>query len=322
MRKIKRYILKKLGIIRLREQLDNEQIKIKELEKRNKQLMNVNLEMMHRINDLEKLALMHWGSLNESERTPRIIVSLTSFPARIEHVTEVLKRMLIQTVKPDEVVLWLSKEQFPERELELPNRLLEMKKYGVKIEWCDGDMKAYKKFLPALKRYPDDLIIIIDDDLIYPVDLVERLYHTHKCFPKAIIASRVHEIGIDKDGKIAPYGTWKKQCGHDTNVVKQDWFFTGGAGTLLPPHIFGEEMFETDVILDLCPWADDIWLNINAAMQKVPIINVAANNILTRIDGTQEICLQKINIEKNDIQLKNVITHYREKLIGTVYENI
>ena len=50
MRKIKRYILKKLGIVRLREQLDNEQIKIKELEKRNKHLMNVNSEMIHRIN--------------------------------------------------------------------------------------------------------------------------------------------------------------------------------------------------------------------------------------------------------------------------------
>ena len=40
------------------------------------------------------------------------------------------------------------------------------------------------------------------------------------------------------------YGTWKKQCGHDTNMVKQNWFFTGGAGTLLPPHIFGEEMYD------------------------------------------------------------------------------
>lgn len=350
---MKRYILKKLGILSIQEKLDNCQTEIQDLKKsvdllenrlddlekrfeayihpvwdgnefvrRIKLLQHNRDEMKQRIQNLEKTLFANSRELNSIERNPRIVVSMTSFPARIGAVGSVIDQMLLQTVKPDEVVLWLSKEQFPEREKELPENLLEYKKYGVKIEWCDGDIKAYKKFIPALKKYPDDLIIIIDDDLIYPIDLVEKLYEAHKQFPESIIASRVHEIGIDENGKIAKYRKWKKQIGQDTYKVRDDWFFTGGAGTLLPPHVFGAEIFNEETILELCPWADDIWLNIHAAMNHVPIVNIAANNKLARIDVTQEECLQDINQQKNDIQLKNLAVYYKEQLAGTIYEKM
>lgn len=322
MRKIKDFILNKLGILKLREQNSSTQKKIKDLESRNRNLINQNEELIHRVRDLEKLIFEPRMGLNEEKRTPRIVVSLTSFPARINYVYEVLERMLIQTLKPDEIVLWLSKEQFPERENELPENLLAMRKYGIKIEWCDGDIKAYKKFIPTLKKYPDDLVVMLDDDLIYHVDLLETLYQAHKDFPNAIIASRCHEIAIDAEGKLASYKKWKKQCGYDTYKIRDDWFFTGGAGTLLPPHIFGEELFDIDSIQELCPWADDVWLNLNAAINRVPIVNTAAYNRLTRIEGTQENRLQDINLEQNDIQLKKVILHFKEKLAGTIYDKI
>ena len=93
---------------------------------------------------------------------------------------------------------------------------------------------------------------------------------------------------------------------------------------MFPPHIFGKEMFELDVIQQLCPWADDIWLNIQAAMNHVPIVNISTNAVLRRIEGTQEVCLEHINIQQqqNDVQLKNVVMHYREKLAGTIYEKM
>lgn len=296
--------------------------KIKRLERESNLMRDNRDELMQRAANLEKVVLMEKRGLNEEKKSPRIIVSLTSFPARIEAVSKVIEQMLYQTVKPDEVILWLSKEQFPEKESQLPENLLELKKFGAKIEWCDGDIKAYKKFLPALKKYPEDLLITIDDDLVYPIDLLEKLYDAHKRFPNAIIASRVHEIGIDENGKISSYRDWKKQIGTDTYKVREDWFFTGGAGTLLPPHIFGEEIFNEEIIQELCPWADDIWLNIHAAMNRVPIVNIASNNKLARIESTQAVCLQTINLEKNDIQLKNLASHYREQLTGTIYEKM
>lgn len=297
--------------------------KIKRLE-RDANLMRDNRdELMQRVANLEKMVLMQMRGLNQEKRNSRIIVSVTSFPARIETTGAVIEQMLYQTVKPDEVILWLSKEQFPEREGQLPPKLLELRdKFGVKICWCDGDMKAYKKFLPALKEYPEDFLIIIDDDLLYPIDLIEKLMDAHEKFPNSIIASRVHKIGVDENGKLLSYRKWKKQIAEDTFEIKEDWFFTGGAGTLFPPHIFGEELFDEKVILELCPFADDIWLNIHAAINKVSIVNIAANNKLARIADTQEICLQTVNLEQNDVQLKNLTSYYRNQLKGTIYEKM
>lgn len=297
--------------------------KIKRLE-RDANLMRDNRdELMQRVSNLEKMVLMQKRGLNQEKRNSKIIVSMTSFPARIETTGAVIEQMLYQTVKPDEVILWLSKEQFPERENQLPKRLLELRdKFGVKIGWCDGDLKAYKKFLPALKEYPEDLLIIIDDDLLYPIDLVEKLVDAHEKFPNAIIASRVHKISTDENGKVLSYKEWKKQIGDHTLEIKEDWFFTGGAGTLLPPHIFGEEIFNKKIIQELCSFADDIWLNIHAAINKVSIVNIAANNKLARIASTQDVCLQAVNLEQNDVQLKNLTSYYRDQLKGTIYEKM
>ena len=297
--------------------------KVKRLE-RDANLMRDNRdELMQRTANLEKAVLMERRGLNQEQRSQKVIVSLTSFPARINTVGIVIQQMLYQTVKPDEIVLWLSKEQFPEREKQLPKDLLELKdKFDVKIGWCDGDVKAYKKFLPSLKEYPEDLVIIIDDDLLYPIDLIEKLLNAHKDFPSAIIASRVHKIGIGENGKILSYKEWKKQIGEYIYEIKEDWFFTGGAGTLLPPHAFGEELFNEKIIQELCPLADDIWLNIHAAINRVSIVNTAANNKLARIASTQEVCLQTANLEQNDVQLRNLTSHYCDQLKGTIYEKM
>lgn len=52
----------------------------------------------------------------------KIVVSLTSFPARIKKVHIVIESLLNQTIKPDKIILWLSKEQF-EHYYVLPSKL-------------------------------------------------------------------------------------------------------------------------------------------------------------------------------------------------------
>lgn len=276
----------------------------------------------NRITYLEKLLYGPEMSLNEEKRDPQVIVSLTSFPQRVIYVPVVVERMLMQTMKPDQIVLWLSKDQFPNREGDLPEEVLELQNYGMKIEWCDGDIKAYKKILPALKEYPEDLIIIIDDDLIYDLDFIEKLYKGHLMYPEAIIASRVHKIKLNKEGEMLPYEQWGKEADFDIYGIRDDWFFTGGAGTLFPPHIFNEEIFHQEVIQNLCPYADDIWLNIQAAACHVPIVNAASNRYLTYIDGSQEIRLVDINLTKNDEQLRSLALYYKEELKDSIYSKV
>lgn len=278
------------------------------------------IKQQDQISNLEKYIFLNERGLSPNERTPRIIVSLTSYPARIGVVPIVLERLLVQTVRPDKIVLWLSKEQFPMREKELPDDLLAMRDHGVEICWCDGDMKAYKKVLPALREYPDDLIVLVDDDLIYKVDFIEKLYHAYLEHPSSIIASRVHKIEHDDNGSLLPYAEWKMECDFGKNIERRDWFFTSGAGTLIPARVFSEDIFDEQVIKELCPYADDIWLNIHTAIHGITIVNIASNHKLTYVEGTQEECLWCVNKNKNDEQLKNLMEHYKNELLGTIYE--
>ena len=62
------------------------------------------------------------------------------------------------------VILWLSKEQFPDRSF-IPNSLLSLEKRGLIIELCEGDLRSHKKYYYALRQYPNDIIITIDDML-------------------------------------------------------------------------------------------------------------------------------------------------------------
>ena len=55
----------------------------------------------------------------------------------------------------------------PRKESDLPGVLSEMIMSGkVRLRWVD-DLKPHKKYFFAFKEYPNDLVITIDDDVLY-----------------------------------------------------------------------------------------------------------------------------------------------------------
>ena len=105
------------------------------------------------------------GINQDKQNAPLLIVTLTSFPARINEIHYTIYSLLNQRLKPDKVVLWLAEEQFPNKEEDLPNNLLKLKSNGLTIEWCD-DIKSYKKLIPALEKYPKDFLVIDDIKMV------------------------------------------------------------------------------------------------------------------------------------------------------------
>lgn len=89
--------------------------------------------------------------ITKNKRKTKLIVSFTSYPARIYYLPYVVYSLLIQSVKPDKLILWLAKEQFPNLENDLPQSLLKLKNNGLTIKWC-RDIKSYKKLIPAVTR--------------------------------------------------------------------------------------------------------------------------------------------------------------------------
>lgn len=102
------------------------------------------------------------------------IISLTTIPSRLSLIAPTLKSLLRQTRAPKRIVLNLPR--FSRREKVpyiIPDFLASM--VCVEIASCD-DIGPATKATPTLSReQPDQLVIIVDDDRIYPPTLVADL---------------------------------------------------------------------------------------------------------------------------------------------------
>ena len=254
--------------------------------------------------DLKKLAIQDIGN--------KLIVSLTSYSARIDTVYIAIQSFLNQSLKPDNIILWLSEDDFPNKEKDLPDNLLNLSDTNINfsIYWCEN-IKSYKKLIPALDKFPQSVIITADDDLIYNHDCIKNLYKSHLKYPDSIISSRAHYILFDKNKKIKKYNKWInniKYGSHSYNLMP-----TTGATVLFPPKTLYKDVNRTDIFMSICPSTDDLWFWAMAVVQGTKIRTCIKNHgNLSYIDGTQESGLwNTINSEGgNDIAMNNLLQHY------------
>lgn len=111
-----------------------------------------------------------------------------------------------------------------------------MTQYGLTIKWWKEDIKSYKKLIPALIEYPDDIIVTADDDIYYEKNWLESLYHEYlKSNRETVIATRCHKIRIN-DNEILPYKAWDKETINSQVSIFN--FPTTGGGCLYPSVYF------------------------------------------------------------------------------------
>lgn len=257
--------------------------------------------------------------INLKKREKLIIVSLTSFPDRIYDIHYCLYSLLTQDLKPDKVILWLAEEQFPNKEDDLTDEVINLKKNGLIIKWCN-DIKPYKKLIPVLKEYPEDFIVTADDDIFYPKCWLKNIWEQHLKTPDAIISSRARKINFTSDGLIDEYNNWNLINSYAEPSYLN--FPTGAGGTLYCPDSLCDKVHDEKLFLDLCPNGDDIWFWAMAVLNKSKIVVVQKplNDLiyinLARQRGIlNEITLWSSNKDgKNDIQIQNVINQFPEIL--------
>ncbi len=240
-----------------------------------------------------------------------IIISITSFPERIHILHLSLYSLLTQSIKAEKVILWLAHEQFPNKEADLPSAILDLKEIGLEIYWCH-DIKSYKKLIPALKEFPEHIIITADDDILYRKTWLEELLLSYEQDPKCIHAYRAHEIQFADNGSILPYMQWKHcVANHQPSFAH---FATGAGGILYPPHCLDKEVFNEEGFMTLAPLADDIWFWAMALKNntKTKIMSAEHSHTIEINAHSNDLKLYHINGTRggNDKQLKNVLTHY------------
>ena len=244
------------------------------------------------------------------KRMQRVVVSLTTYPKRISTVWLTIETLLRQSVKPDEIILWLAEPQFPEGLSELPSSVLRLQDRGLTIRFCD-DLRSHKKYFYALQEYAEDLVILADDDMFYPRDTIQKLLQMHKRWPEDIccITAQIIEPTFS-----AMPSVWRNPSPNEHTLQHTDRIqaFTG-SGTLIPPKALPEEAFDKEAIRQLCPYADDLWITFMAHRNGTRLSTLKKwRPFPVSIYGTAEGSLYYINGEgnQNDVQWKNLLEHY------------
>ena len=122
-----------------------------------------------------------------------VIASMTSWKKRITNVPKVIESIFSGEIVPNELIVNLSEEEFPNKESDLPKELLNIQ-YPVTINWTYKNTYAFKKLIPTLQKYweyKDRYIWCIDDDFIYNADcLLILLKNLEKYSENSMISAK------------------------------------------------------------------------------------------------------------------------------------
>jgi hypothetical protein len=262
-----------------------------------------------------KIGLLHYYktlSLSgfETDKTSNVIVSLTSIPNRISDVHLVIKSVFNQSVKPHKIILWLGLEHFPNKESDLPMTLINLKKRGLDIVFCE-DLKPHTKYFYTFQKYPKQLVVTVDDDLFYPKNMIETLLKFHYQFPTAVIANRVRNIGF-VNGKFDNYRNWKINSFEGVSSSKKI-FATGVGGVLYQPHLYSSELLNKKNIKSLSLNTDDVWLKANQMIDDIEVVwtNYYMQSFI-ELPGSQINSLHDLNVfnGQNDERIHKVFDFF------------
>ncbi len=243
---------------------------------------------------------------------PQLVVTLTSYGRRAtKTVPHVLASLLVQTKRPDRIILWLDDTNFSATRL--PKPLVVMRdKYGVEIRFCE-DTRSYKKLIPTLQLCPNDILVTVDDDLLYKRRLLEKLYEAYLKTPHMRLCALAHQPVIE-NGTFAPYKKWKHNViFHSENRI----FPLGGAGTLYPPHSLHTDVTDKSLFMQLAPQADDVWFWAMGELADTETRLIDFGYPFYQIDLLYQLLHKDASLmasnlheDNNDRQIRNVLNHY------------
>lgn len=252
------------------------------------------------------------GVENELISDKPIVVSLTTYGKKIHEVYLVIESIFQQTVRPNKVILWLSDKHFSLDNI--PVVLRRQMERGLEIRFCN-DVRSYTKVIYAFEEFPNAHVISVDDDIVYPFDMIESFLCAYKNNPNRIYFNRGHRMLFDKKNqKMFPYLDWcKAGYAKDSSILNLP---LGVYGIFYPASIINKEVLNKSVFLDICPMADDVWFKAMSLINGVECSAVsdgAVNmNDFISIELDREKALARTNVDlgANDWQIQKVFERY------------
>lgn len=225
-------------------------------------------------------------------------VSLTSISSRLHLLPKILTSLLTQTLKPESIHLWLSRDPFNIDKgcQEIPHELQALvdREPLLHLHWTEN-LGPHTKLLPFVKEYPDTPVLVVDDDTIFEPTFVEtayKLWNEHKC----CIAFRATILDLTE-----PYMNWFDGAGIKSLYL----FHKGNGGVVYHTSWFQDpRIHDAKVFQELCPTADDIWFTLWRLKKKIHCYCAPKCMIQKSLDVP--IGLFQTNESKNDEILKAV----------------
>ena len=202
-----------------------------------------------------------------------VYISITSIFKNQDILLKTLQSIIKQTRLPDKIFLYLSEESyllddgFNDKKITNLNLLNFVNDTSIIIVKWVKNTGSYRKLLPLLKdKWEEDCIIItIDDDTVYDINLIENLIENYK-EQGCVIGFRGFTPLFDK---LENFNYSKRDELKNLSLYN---FLTGKGGILYKPEFFYKTkdlIFDDRIYLNTCDKQDDIWFYILRILNDV-----------------------------------------------------
>lgn len=194
-------------------------------------------------------------------RAERLVVAMSTVPERVAWVQSALRSLIDQTCPADRILLaWPTHARRSGRPYPETPSLPSM----VELIPCVDEGPA-TKLLAALRAEPDAAIVIVDDDVIYPKDLLQTFLESHRAAPGTALGLRGWRVAPGAD----PRRLYHTYCSAISEPTKVD-ILLGTWGYLLPPGVLDRSVYEFDGWPPEVRWVDDVWISGHLARRGIP----------------------------------------------------
>jgi hypothetical protein len=191
---------------------------------------------------------------------PRVIVSLSTVPDRINNLGPTIRSLLEQTRPPDEIVLAIPEFSIREqRPYVVPKHISRLPR--VRVLHCPEDWGPATKFIGAIQdelaaERQNTLIMVVDDDRLYPRDALETYLYYSEQLPNAALCFRGAAMPSTLDWDDA-----KMIYGKDIREPRRVAVITGCGSYFIQPRFFDGSLWDYSGAPSVAFYIDDIWIS-------------------------------------------------------------
>jgi len=190
----------------------------------------------------------------------RVIASLSTVPDRINNLRPTIRSLLNQTRPPDEIVLAIPEFSLREqRPYVVPKYISRLPR--VRVLHCAEDWGPATKFIGAIQDElaagrQNTLIMVVDDDRLYPRDAIETYLYYNEQLPDAALCFRGAAMPSTLDWDDA-----KMIRASELREPRQVAVITGCGSYWIQPRFFDESLWTYSVAPQVAFDIDDIWIS-------------------------------------------------------------